>query len=101
MNNRLYVGNLSYDATSDAVRAFFAEVGAVTDAKVLTDRETGRGRGFGFVTMGTEADANNAIAQLDNAVFEGRPMRVRIAEERGASAPRDPNRNARGGHRGW
>lgn len=101
MNNRLYVGNLSYNTTEDSLRACFAEVGAVTEAKVLTDRETGRARGFAFVTMATESDANNAISQLNNAVFEGRPLRVSIAEERGARGPSDPNRNARGGHRGW
>lgn len=111
MNNRLYVGNLSYDVTTDSLRACFAEVGSVTDTKVLTDRETGKARGFGFVTMATEAEANNAITQLNNAVFEGRPLRVSIAEERGARGAGggggggggsfDPNRNARGGHRGW
>ena len=61
MKNRLYVGNLSYDATSDSLRTAFAECGEVTDLKVVTDRETGRARGFAFVTMKTDA-APAAIA---------------------------------------
>jgi hypothetical protein len=98
MNNRLYVGNLSYDVTTEALRACFAECGQVVDAHVATDRETGRARGFAFVTMATEAEATHAIAQLNNAMFEGRPLRVSVAEERSA---RDQSRNPRGGHKGW
>lgn len=99
MNNRLYVGNLSYDVTTDGLRACFAECGGVTDTHVVKDRETGRARGFAFVTMTTDAEATHAVAQLNGAMFEGRPLRVNVAEERsparGGSAPRS------GGHRGW
>jgi RNA recognition motif-containing protein len=106
MNNRLYVGNLSYDVTKDGLRACFAECGEVSDTHVVMDRETGRARGFAFVTMSTEAEATNAIAQLNNAMFEGRPLRVNIAEERsarggGGGGDSGGNRTARGGHRGW
>jgi cold-inducible RNA-binding protein len=98
MNNRLYVGNLSYDITTDALKACFAECGAVSETHVVMDRETGRPRGFAFVTMATDAEANNAVAQLNGAMFEGRPMRVNVAEERpGRGSPRP----ARGGHKGW
>jgi RNA recognition motif-containing protein len=99
MNNRVYVGNLSYDATKDTLQACFAECGNVTDAHIVTDRETGRARGFAFVTMATEAEATHAVAQLNNAMFEGRPLRVNLAEER--STRGGASRSARGGHRGW
>lgn len=109
MNNRLYVGNLSYGVTTDSLRACFEECGQVTDTHVVMDRETGRARGFAFVTMNTEAEANNAIAQLNNAMFEGRPLRVNIAEERarggggggGGGGGRGPRGGGGGGHRGW
>lgn len=102
MNNRLYVGNLSYDTTSDSLRACFSECGEVTDAQVVTDRETGRARGFGFVTMTTEKDANNAVSRLNGAMLDGRPLRVNVAEARPArGGGGGDNRGARGGHRGW
>jgi RNA recognition motif-containing protein len=105
MNNRLYVGNLSYEATKDALQACFAECGSVTDTHIVMDRETGRARGFAFVTMATEAEATHAVAQLNNAMFEGRPLRVNLAEERsqrgGGGGGGGGNRNARGGHKGW
>src|SRR3954447_17584452 len=84
MNNRLYVGNLSYETTKDALHACFAECGNVTETHIVMDRETGRARGFAFVTMATEAEATNAVSQLNNAMFDGRPLRVNVAEERGA-----------------
>src|SRR5262245_37057318 len=60
----------------------FAQVGDVSEAKLVIDRETGRSRGFAFVTMGTDADAQKAISQLDGQDLDGRPLRVNIAEER-------------------
>jgi cold-inducible RNA-binding protein len=107
MNNRLYVGNLSYEASTDALRDCFAEYGEVSETHIVMDRESGRARGFAFVTMKTEADASNAVAKLNGAMFDGRPLRVNVAEERGARAGGGGggggggNRNARGGHRGW
>lgn len=98
MNNRLYVGNLSYDVTTDGLRACFTECGDVTDTHVVKDRDTGRPRGFAFVTMTTEAEATHAVAQLNGAMFEGRPLRVNIAEQRAASGS---GRGTRGGHQGW
>ena len=96
MNSRLYVGNLSYDVTTDGLRSQFAECGEVTDLHVMMDRETGRARGFAFVTMKNEADASNAISQLNGAMYEGRAMRVNVAEER----PRSGGGGGGGGHRG-
>ena len=94
MNNRLYVGNLSYDTTTDELRACFSEVGNVTDTHVVKDRETGRARGFAFVTMATEDEATHAVAQLNGAMFGGRALRVNVAEERSSG-------RGGGGHRGW
>ena len=90
MRNRLYVGNLSFNATSETVRSTFAAMGEVTDVHVVTDRETGRSRGFAFVTMATGDDAAKAISQLNGALVDGRPLRVNEAEER-------QNRGAGGG----
>jgi len=82
MGQRLYVGNLSFDTNAEAVRTLFAEVGEVTDVHIVMDRETGRSRGFGFVTMGTPAEAERAITALNGTVLEGRPLRVNEAEDR-------------------
>jgi RNA recognition motif-containing protein len=85
MGTRLYVGNLPFHATSDVLRTVFAAAGEVTDVHVMIDRETGRSRGFGFVTMGTPEEAARAISQLNGQLLEGRALRVNEAEER---APR-------------
>lgn len=98
MNNRLYVGNLSYDVSQDSLRGCFAEHGEVTDTHIVMDRDSGRPRGFAFVTMSSEAEATKVISSLNGAMFEGRPLRVNIAEERARSGG---GRSARGGHRGW
>ncbi|MBI4953372.1 MAG: RNA-binding protein, partial [Myxococcales bacterium] len=82
MGNRLYVGNLSFNTTTDTVRAFFTELGQVTDVHVVTDRETGQSRGFAFVTMGSAEDAAKAIAGANGAMLDGRSLRVNEAEER-------------------
>jgi RNA recognition motif-containing protein len=82
MGNRLYVGNLSFSTTSEALRAEFGALGEVTDAKVVTDRDSGQSRGFGFVTMSSAADATKAMAAMNGAVLDGRPLRVNEAEER-------------------
>ncbi len=82
MGNRLYVGNLSFNATADSVRAAFSSFGEVTDAHVVSDRETGRSRGFAFVTMATAQEAAKAIAEMNGALLDGRPLRVNEAEER-------------------
>jgi RNA recognition motif-containing protein len=82
MGNRLYVGNLSFHTTADALRESFAEFGEVTDVHVVTDRESGQSRGFAFVTMGTTQAASAAIAKMNGAQLEGRALRVNEAEER-------------------
>jgi RNA recognition motif-containing protein len=82
MGNRLYVGNLSFHTTTDVLRQAFASAGEVTDAHVVTDRETGRSRGFGFITMADEQQAQAAISAMNGADLDGRPLRVNEAEER-------------------
>jgi len=82
MSSRLYVGNLSYDTDTETLRQAFAGSGEVTDAHVVTDRESGRSRGFGFVTMATPDQAKKAIEQMNGAVIDGRSIRVNEAEER-------------------
>ncbi|HEY4181694.1 MAG TPA: RNA-binding protein [Kofleriaceae bacterium] len=82
MNTRLYVGNLSFNTTADGVRAGFQEFGTVSDVHLVSDRETGRSRGFAFVTMGTAEEAAKAIEGMDGRTLDGRPLRVNQAEER-------------------
>ena len=82
MKNRLYVGNLSYDCTADSLKSAFSECGSVSDTHVVMDRETGRARGFAFVTMGTDAEANNAVTRMNGSMLDGRALRVNIAEDR-------------------
>ena len=84
MGNRLYVGNLSFNATVESLRSAFAAHGAVQDVHVVMDRETGQSRGFGFVTMGSQSEAAAAIAQMNGVQLDGRPLRVNEAEERSA-----------------
>ncbi|MCA9693602.1 MAG: RNA-binding protein [Myxococcales bacterium] len=78
----LFIGRLSWDTVEDDLRDLFASVGPVEKAVIITDRDTGRSRGFGFVTMGDEKAAARAIEELDGAELDGRAIRVRIAESR-------------------
>ena len=82
MNTRLYVGNLSFNTTAEGVRAAFTQFGTVSDVHLVTDRETGRSRGFAFVTMGTTEEAAKAIEGMDGKTLDGRPLRVNEAEQR-------------------
>ena len=82
MTNRLYVGNLAFDTTDDALRRAFAECGEVVESKIVSDRETGRSRGFGFVEMATQEAARQAIARMNGAEVDGRSLRVNEAEDR-------------------
>ena len=82
MGNRLFVGNLGFGTTDETIREVFSEFGEVTDAKVVVDRDTGRSRGFAFVTMATDEQARQAIAQVNGSLLDGRQVRVNEAEER-------------------
>ncbi len=81
----LYVGNLSYQMTDDDLRTAFEAYGEVSSAKIIRDRETGRSKGFGFVEMPTDSEAEEAIRQLDNAELDGRNVKVNQARPRSES----------------
>lgn len=97
---KLFVGNLPYSVTTEMLREKFSAYGNVVDAIVMTDKFSGRSKGFGFVTMGNEQEAQDAIAALNEAEMDGRKMLVNVARPK---APRDDrggfDRN-RGGSRG-
>lgn len=92
MGRRLYVGNLPYSTTEDQLRELFSAHGSVTDVHVATDRETGRPRGFAFVTLGSEQEAQAAVRALHDRDFGGRPLVVNEARERGAGPADRPPR---------
>ena len=98
--NKLYVGNLSFQTTEDQLSQLFAEYGTVGRASIVTDRETGRSRGFGFVEMGTNQEAQNAINALHGQMVEGRSLTVNIAKPReGGGGGGGGGRGGRGGSR--
>jgi len=78
----LYVGNISYDATEEDVKDAFAVYGDVASVKLITDRETGRLKGFGFVEMADEDSAKKAMNELDGSDLKGRPLKVNEAREK-------------------
>ena len=82
METRLFVGNLSFKLTESDLLDVFSPHGDVMQVRIILDRETGRHRGFGFVTMGSEEDANKAIEALNGQNIEGRPLTVNIARPR-------------------
>jgi RNA recognition motif-containing protein len=94
---RIYVGNLSYDASEDDLRQAFGQHGEVSAANIITDRATGRSRGFGFVEMPNDEEAKKAIEALNMTEIAGRQVNVNEARPRG---PR-PSRGGRGGGQGW
>jgi RNA recognition motif-containing protein len=81
MDTRLYVGNLSDDVSTEALRKRFQEYGAVSDVQLAMDRSSGRPRGHAFVTMPNAAEARSAMTQLNGSLFEERPLRVNVAGE--------------------
>ena len=82
MGNKLYVGNLAYSVRDDSLQQAFAEFGTVTSAKVMMDRDTGRSKGFGFVEMGSDAEAQAAINGMNGQPLEGRAIVVNEARPR-------------------
>ncbi len=82
MSRKLFVGGLSWNTTDDGLKEAFSRFGAVVEAKVVTDRETGRSRGFGFVTYQAEADGATAQQAMDGASLDGRSIRVNAAEDK-------------------
>jgi len=105
MNNKLYVGNLSFRVSSEDLQALFAEAGSVESARVIEDRETGRSRGFGFVEMGTPDEASTAIEKFNGMDYEGRNLAVKEAQPRedrgGGGGGRRNNGGGNGGGGRW
>lgn len=93
MSMKLYVGNLSFQTSSEELQELFGQVGSVESATVIEDRETGRSRGFGFVEMASKEEGENAIAQFNGKEFNGRNLTVNEAKAR-------EDRGNRGGGRG-
>lgn len=91
MNNKLFVGNISFNTTENDLQDAFANHGTVTEASLMTDRTTGRPRGFGFVTMSTEEEAQKAVEAMNGQSLDGRALTVNIAR------PREERSNG-GGH---
>ena len=87
MSNKLFVGNLSFDTTENDLQDAFAAHGTVTETNLMMDRDTGRPRGFGFVTMSSAEEAQKAIAALNGAQLDGRALTVNVARPREERAP--------------
>jgi RNA recognition motif-containing protein len=94
MGTKLFVGNLSYGTTSADLESHFRQIGETTSAQVITDRESGRSRGFGFVEMASAEDAQRAVRELDGKELQGRTINVSEARER------SPREGGGGGGRG-
>ena len=93
MSKKLFVGGLAWATTSEGLNRAFAQFGEVTDAKVITDRETGRSRGFGFVTFSDDAAAASAITGMDGKDLDGRAIRVNEANQEKPAGQRRPPRH--------
>lgn len=95
MGTRLFVGNLSFKSTEDDVRGLFQAAGEVKDCHLVTDRDTGRPRGFGFVEMTTQAEADKAVSMFNEKDFQGRALSVSEAR------PRNEGGGGGGGGKRW
>ena len=100
MATNIYVGNLPWQTTSDDLYQLFSQYGQVSKSQVISDRETGRSRGFGFVEMINEAEAQAAIDALNNQPFNGRPLTVNIAKPREGGGGGGYGGGGRGGYGG-
>jgi len=98
MSNRLFVGNLSFQITDNDLMQAFKPYGTVKEVKLMTDRDTGRSRGFAFIEMMSATDAQRAIEALHGASLDGRPLRVSAAEERRSDFSGPPSRGNGGGN---
>ena len=94
MGKNIYVGNMSFDTTQDELQELFGAYGEITSVNIITDRDTGRPRGFAFVEMATDEAASAAIAALNGQEVDGRALKVNEAK------PRAPRSGGRGGSRG-
>jgi RNA recognition motif-containing protein len=95
MGTKLYVGNLSFNTTENELQELFAQAGTVQEVTLMQDKFTGKSRGFAFITMSSEEDAQNAISKFNGQTIEGRPLTVNEAR------PREPRPPGGGGGRGY
>jgi len=100
MGKRLFVGNLKFEVSESDLRELFGQYGTVADCKLVTDRETGRPRGFGFVEMSTDVEAAEATANLNGRDLQGRTLNVNEAQERTGGGGRGGGGGGRGGYGG-
>ncbi len=98
MSTKLYVGNLSFQTSSGDLEQLFVAAGTVESANVITDRDTGRSRGFGFVEMASDAEAQEAINQLNGKEVDGRALTVNLARPREEGGRRPGGNGGRGGY---
>ena len=96
MAKKLYVGGISYGTSEDALKAHFAQAGAVESASIIMDKMTGRSKGFGFVQMSSDAEADNAINMFNGKELDGRTLTVNEARPMEPRAPRAPRGEGRG-----
>lgn len=101
MSTKLYVGNLSFNTTNQDLTDMFGEIGTVQSASIIEDRDTGRSRGFGFVEMSSDSEAENAIAQLNGKEIDGRELKVNAAKPRENSGFGGGRRNGGGNNGGY
>jgi cold-inducible RNA-binding protein len=103
MGKKIFVGNLSFNTTNADLESLFSEVGPCESASVITDRDTGRSRGFGFVEMSSASDAQKAITTLNGRELQGRTLNVSEAKERssGGGGGGDRGRGGFGGRRNY
>jgi len=97
MSKKLFVGSMSWGTTADSLREAFAQFGEITDAVVISDRDTGRSRGFGFVTFSEDDSANKAIEQMNGTELDGRTINVNEALERSGGGGGGGGRRGGGG----
>ena len=100
MGKKLYVGNLTYDVTNEALEQMFAPHGSVQSAQVIMDRDTGRSKGFGFVEMGSDQEAQAAIQAMNGQMVGGRSLTVNEAKPRTEGGGRGGSGGGRGGYGG-
>jgi RNA recognition motif-containing protein len=101
MSKKLFVGGLSWGTTDDGLHQAFAQFGEIVEAKVITDRETGRSRGFGFVTFANDEGATKAISEMDGTELDGRTIKVNEAEDKGPRGGGGGGGGGRGGRGGY
>ncbi len=95
MAHKLFIGGISFSTSTDSLRQLFAQVGAVESAAVVTDRDTGQSRGFGFVEMATAEEANQAVTRFNGHQLDGRQLKVELAKSSGTGG--GPRRSGSGG----